>query len=247
MKELRAGFFAGEFGWELMRWQANIGYIANDYDKVIIGCEMSHRFLYKDFATEFVDFPLEIKSRNMWYTNGRVYPMSNDNCIIPSRKICLSEYQKFIKYGNRKKELGYDILIHARYSKNMNTGYRNWCRENWVSLVELLKNYNMASIGTREDALWIPGTIDNRDVQLSKLADTMASSKMIIGPSSGPMHLASLCGLKHIVWSDKKTVGIMNNEKRYKDIWNPFGTECKFIPTWQPGISQVEREVIKWL
>lgn len=235
MKTLRAGFFAGEFGWALMRWQGVLRHKAKKYDKVVVGCEKQYRFLYEDFATDFIDFPHKAKSRNMWYTNGKAYPMENAN-IVPSRTTCSNEaQQEFVKWGSFSKGYAFDILIHDRKTENMNTGYRNWHTTSWNNLVERYEGYTIASLGSTGGSGYVKGTVDIRGIELSKLVDIMASSKIIVGPSSGPMHLASLCGLKHIVWSDTNTIGVMDNKKRYTETWNPFKTECKFIPSWQPS------------
>jgi hypothetical protein len=250
MKTLRAGHFAGEFGWQLMCWQGIAREVASkgNYDNVVVGCEPQYQFLYEDFATDFIDFPYEVNTRNMWMTNDQVYPMSKAN-IAPSRKVCVDKTikQNFIKLGKHNDSYTFDILIHARSTKNMNTGYRNWPLSLWTSLSEKYKGLSIASIGTIEGAMCVPGTIDIRDLELKQLADVMASSNMLVSPSSGPAHFASLCGLRHIVWSSSKTVGIMDNKKRYKEIWNPFKTECKFISRWQPTVTQACIGIDGWL
>ena len=94
MKTLTIGYFAGEFGWHLMRWQGIVRHHVqcNKYDKIIIGCEPQYRFLYEDYATDFVNYPEEIKERNMWYANGitiSLLPEKNGISIEPNRKICM--------------------------------------------------------------------------------------------------------------------------------------------------------------
>lgn len=248
MKTLRAGYYAGEFGHHLLRWQAIIRHKAQGYEKVIIGCEPQYRFLYEDFATEFVNFPYHVNSRNMWMTNGMVYPMLGAD-IQPSRKICMDMaiHQDFIRWGKTKPNYKFDILIHARSTDNLATGYRNWSCTRWKDLAHLYREFTVACIGSENGSLYIPSTVDARGLKLSQLADIMASSSMLLSPSSGPAHFASLCGLKHIVWSDSNRVGIMDNEKRYKDTWSPFKTECEYIPTWQPTVEMVCKKVEKWL
>ena len=68
------------------------------------------------------------------------------------------------------------------------------------------------------------------------VVDYMASADLIIGPSSGPIHLASLCGLKHLAW------GVENNINRYKYDWNPHNTEMEYIVSenWDPSIKDVK-------
>jgi hypothetical protein len=49
----------------------------------------------------------------------------------------------------------------------------------------------------------------------------LANADIVIGPSSGPMHLASLCGAPHVTWTDKAST-----KRRYLGGWNPHKTPC---------------------
>ncbi len=238
MKTLYAGFFAGEFGWQLMRWQGHLRYLSNEY-KIVVGCEKQYRFLYEDFASGFIDFKEEIHSRNMWLCNQIIYPIEKENCIVPSREICMNPdlKQEFIKFGNSLGgEYGFErvVLIHARESDNLNTSYRNY--KQWESVVNWVRGENIpvASIGTRKESRYIEGTADFRDLSLETIASIMAFSKLLISPSSGPAHFASLCGCPHLVWSGDEGDSIMSNKERYAKTWNPLNTENHFIEGWQP-------------
>ena len=235
--DLVAGFFIGEFGHELMCWQGILRHMARGYDRVVVGCEEGHEYLYKDFADEFIYPDVEVEHRNMWMCNGTTYPMRGAN-FIPRREICLNKHhQDFIKYGNSGGN-GYDLLIHARGTDNFNTEYRNWPENKWTDLVDRL-DVGVACIGAM-DSMQIEGADDLRGLQLDRLMDVMASSKLYASPSSGPAHLASLCGLKHVVWSGKQDRGLYSNEQRYKTLWNPDKTESVYIPSWQPTVDDVE-------
>lgn len=243
MKTLIAGYFAGEFGWQLMSWQAKIRYLSKQFDNVIIGCEPQYRYLYQDFCFEFIDFEEKILSRNMWMCNNRTTKIdqkildiyNTQNYICPDKEFCTNDINKsaFIKYGS-KIDQQYDVLIHARSTDNLGTAYRNYQIYNWDNVVSLLGDIKIASIGSIKESYHIKNTEDLRGVPLDELCDIMASSKVLLSPSSGTAHLAALCGLRHIVWSDLKTIGIMNNKERYLDKWNPFKTECDFIPFQYP-------------
>ena len=69
----------------------------------------------------------------------------------------------------------------------------------------------------------------------------MNKSKLIVGPSSGPMHMASLCGLKHLVWSTEY------NRVRYERDWNPFKTEVIFHSDggWNPNPETIKEIITK--
>ena len=251
MSKLYAGYFVGEFGWEVMKWQAHIRHLAKSYDKIIVGCEIGHDFLYSDFATETYLFePLADVKRNMWMVNGNVIKLKETlDSVYPSKNICLEKNlkQDFIKYGKFDVRHQYDILIHARDTNNLNTGYRNWPERNWLDVVFAYPTLRIASIGSKQCAKHITGTTDLRDIDLSILADVMVSSEVLLSPSSGPAHFASLCGLKHIVWAADNDRTIHRNEERYKTTWNPLGTEVNFIDGWQPESKNVIKRCDNWL
>jgi len=76
--------------------------------------------------------------------------------------------------------------------------------------------------------------IDFRDKPLKVVCDFLRSAKMIIGTSSGPMHLAALCQCPQLVFSTKK------NFARYEKYWNPFHTPILFPKGgWQPSLKEV--------
>ena len=256
VNKLIAGYHAGEFGHILMRWQGILRHMAPNYDSVVIGCEKSMKFLFEDFANEFMffeDLNIKIHSRNMWMCNQTVYQMphhKDENYFKPCKEICLSNgnyHQNFIKWGKKTGRNHYDLLIHARSTTNFETGYRNWPYESWQLLLDEYQGLKIASVGSKDGAWWIPGTKDLRGIPLKQLSNIMASSDLFASPSSGPGHFASLCGCKHLIWSDKKDRGLYDNEVRYKEDWNPFETECFFIPNWQPTVRQVIKEMDKCL
>ena len=86
---------------------------------------------------------------------------------------------------------------------------------------------------------------------MEDLCDVLRSSEVCIGVSSGPMHLASLCLCKHVVWTDLKHQKAINgtNKDRYKTIWNPFQTKVKVIDKygWLPPVDEIYKAVRKML
>jgi ADP-heptose:LPS heptosyltransferase len=107
----------------------------------------------------------------------------------------------------------------------------------------------MASIGTQ--AYYPKITADLRNIPLNETADLLAGAKLAIGPSSGPMHLASLCGTRHIVWTDDKfwSAAKMNNRTRYESMWNPLKTPCTVVDQygWDPPVAVITSLVLKGL
>lgn len=261
-KVLLAGPWVGEFGWELFCWQAHVRRLAQDYKETHVISRPGHGILYADFATKFYEF--DPKS---WMTNMNLCDnmQASPNDLISS--IEYDEYlsghyfmdisydgknyrdnkghfnaQVFHKYtGDEQLFDGtvkpYDLLLHPR---NKPTGAdRNWDHRRWQQLVNELKgDYTMAVIGN-EQAFRIDGADDLRGISLHSLVKHINACGMVVGPSSGPMHLASLCGKRHLVWTPEF------NRIRYETWWNPFNTEAILFTDggWHPEVIMIKNKI----
>ena len=258
-KTLFAGPFVGELGWELFGWQSYLRKLAEGFDNVIISSRPDREYLYSDFCTRFV--PNVPMSENCagWTCFGYSYRgglhekynpdyfLYFDKDEVGSRFIKGKE-QKFFKYGNKLPERKYDLAIHARNITDRQ-GFgnkRNWDIKRWESLIKDIneKGYKIASIGTKKHAAHIKGTSDCRNLNLEDLADVLSNSIMIIGPSSGPMHFATLCGCPQLVWTSNKAGIGKGNLEKYKKNWNPFNTKTRvyFEEGWHPSHKSILRE-----
>jgi ADP-heptose:LPS heptosyltransferase len=274
VKTLIALPWVGEFGWELFSWQAVLrkAKIDGGFDKVICWTRPGREALYSDFAEVRLydpkanasgyylhDEDAEKKKKNQERVDSEIEKLvaefTNDtDCSFISPGLCSDgvpycdrpHIQKFITFGKKCDDKSYDVLIHGR-----NREYRddeNWSSDNWKALVSLLKKdkLSVATVGCKKDGLGIDGVDDLRGIPLSELVDYMASSKLIIGPSSGPMHLASLCRCPHLVWS-----GSEPNRERYETKWNPHNTDAYYLGEdtggWHPDMYEVYKEIIRVL
>jgi len=240
-KILLAGPWIGELGWELFCWQAYIRKIASDYSKTIVFCRKGHQFLYSDFTDSFETFEVPGHlSAAMWMCEGmdvdtllksvkqpytQHFPPTNigfgfDPATGKMNSIPGSGYfqQKFIKYRSDSIHEKFDLIIHPR-NKRVG-GERNWDQKNWQELVDALKDqYSIAAIGNNE-SFKLAGVTDFRNIPIADTVALMNRCRLVVGQSSGPMHLAALSGAKHLVWAEK------TNEERYKNFWNPLKTTC---------------------
>lgn len=266
-KILLAGPWVGEFGWELFCWQGYVRNLSKNYDKTIVIGRPTNEFLYSDFADEYIKFDPESFKTDAWRCHGAKsakhiidntthtdYLSGNfdigmrytQNGVVDTKNLFFSE-QTFINYQSDKEipepfnKDGYDIIFHCR---NKTTGpERNWSYEQWVELKKHIgENKKIACIGNNE-AFHIPNTDDLRNIDLDVLVSVMNKSKLILGPSSGPIHLASLCGLKHLVWSTEY------NRVRYEKDWNPLKTTVIFYSDggWKPRpikIAEIVDELV---
>lgn len=244
------GPWVGEFGWELMTWQAWCRQQAKRFKKVYACSFPDMAYLYEDFAT-FV--PHNYEKRYLDWTKVEQmeikYEMPED---VTQQFIPFKEYrpdnQEFRRLGwswmpgNFRKN---DILIHAR---GINKGGKNYPVERWEKLVELLKEKIgdegiIGSVGSEQDLL-IKGTEDFRGLPLVELCLYLSQARMVIGQSSGVMHLASLCMAPHIVWADSRTYFGETLDKRYAQTWNPFKTPVHYIydDEWNPDPQWVVQQ-----
>lgn len=260
MTDLFVEPFLGEFGWELFGWQSVLRAMSKKH-RIYLSCLPGHQYLYQDFATDITTFDPGPREPNCHKVAGgkefkrfrRVVPQ-NDNWLTVENvykngwKSLFdgSLEHEFIELGTRPHAYYGDptILIHARATQNLNTGFRNWPAGNWLGLVDsLTKTWSIASIGTKDGAYHVPGTYDFRGSSLCDLCDRMTESPLVIGPTSGPMHLAALCGAPHLVWTGHK-----RSLERYQTQWNPFDTECMIYydkfqwdrgEKWQPTVDEI--------
>lgn len=143
--------------------------------------------------------------------------------------------QSFIRFGNAAAAAKtYPLVVHARDRHDAGPrGGDNYDRDRWDELLHLLVVRGVvphvgqvAAIGSTTAAFAPRGTVDLRGLPMQQLVDTLAAARLVLGPSSGPMHLASLCGTPHFVWATdchQPVIG-RGNYARYVSYWNPFGT-----------------------
>lgn len=260
--------WVGELGWEILHWQSYLRKVTagHKFDRVICYIQPGNELMYRDFATEF-RYLERANNTEGWKSNhGHYIPtfipselseFKNDQltvCCPDKRNMNMPISEKsFIKFGHKNAKVSYDVLMHARWSNKCGSHNRDWPMDKWSELMQHMNGLRVASIGIKGFAKKIPDTKDLRDISLDELADTMASSAMVIGPSSGPMHFASLCGCTHIVWTDDKVWGgvggpIRTNKYRYEVAWNPLKTKCIVLDTcnWNPkphNVAAIVKEV----
>jgi len=258
-KILLAGPWVGELGWELFCWQGHIRWLSKKYDKVIVLCRKGHEFLYSDFTDHFVTFQVAPQlSADMWMCEGididmlvgsvkdqytevllpfniGVYLDGTGN--ITTRPGEAYHRQRFIRYKSDTLDKRYDLIFHPRNKRVGDS--RNWDRSNWQSLVDLLKDqYSIAVIGNNE-SFQLDGVADHRNISIEDSVALMNRCRLVVGQSSGPMHLAALAGAKHLVWSHEK------NRARFKTIWNPLTTPCIFYgeKDFNPAVDDISIQV----
>jgi hypothetical protein len=259
-----AGPWVGEFGWELMCYQGYLRYLAknNKHLKsfIVLG-RTGHKILYQDFCTEYYDYDPDSSHctgalcQNWKYDNFHEEVAKRSTS---SKYLWLPTSTFFINYHlDGPKKIGFmkdfkekqifktyedrtvsnSILIHARYTNKYGSADRNWAKENWNKIVEYLINaeYEVIAIGKEGHAYSPNLAINKLNISLEQTINIMNQAKIIVGTSSGPMHLATLCELPQAIISPEF------NRIRYEKDWNPFNTKVELIPNeqWNPSVKEV--------
>jgi hypothetical protein len=239
---LFAGPWIGEFGWELMNWQPFLRWLAPQYKKVIVCIREGNEALYADFAHEFRYHNVQGDSNCNYMRH-----IHNPEELKRAESLCEPNWdflrpvgwqpntRKIFKpFGTFQKDTATDILFHPR-GRTFGSD-RNWSSEKWERLLEGISNISgqkiqLGCIGLTNATLDISGDfLDYRDVPLEQTLNLMASTRLVIGPSSGPMHLASLCKTPHLVWTDQeKYARGYKNRYKYESWWNPFHTKAVVV------------------
>ena len=196
----------GEFGWEVATWVPWCRKQAAGYEQVVVTSFEGMGPLYADFATEF-----------------KTHGQPHRGLDYPKRYRADGEY---VRYG--KKPSGYfDCLIHGRGIARKNSiNYRRW--DEFLKLKQKSLPLSCACVGSKED-LRVGDLFDMRGIELQKLMDQISAAKVVVGVSSGLMHLAAFCGTNIVVWGDRRTYFGETLEHRYKVTWNPFNVRVGWI------------------
>lgn len=242
-----AGPWYGEFGWETMIWQSYLRKLSREYDKMIISTFPGMEPLYVDFHCEVVFLPHQHPDRALEWRDTSLIETGFDatEYTVPVEYIKpIKQFKvegEFVVYGTPI-ETDLEVLFHARDIQK--ASFKNYAHEKWDELGASFPK--AASVGSLDD-YHVSGTIDKRGIPLQELMDLMASSQVIVGQSSGVMHLATLCGLKQVVWGDNKTYFSETLERRYKEIWNPLGTPVAWIETeaWDPDPNEILKGMLQ--
>jgi len=191
MKTLVAGPWIGEFGWELMCWQAHLRRISKDYEKTIVYSRKGHDVLYNDFA-EFREFDPVAWNVNGWRNDGSApftkpegeynYIDGRFNIGFNYRGEVFNDGSDFFKqdFYPMGVTLGvgnfYDILLHIRTKDKE----RDWDFGQWRELAKQLiaDGLKIACVGHPDFSKCIDGVDDKRGLPLIDLA------KAIVGQNS---------------------------------------------------------------
>ena len=242
------GPWVGEFGHEVAWWQGWCRREAKKFKHVIVSSYPGSMDMYEDFANELR--PHELKGEPMCgfannLTGNFEYPIVEKVFAPPDKRFVKKEDQDFVKFGSDNPYNDYDIIIHWCEHKRKNF-------KDWQPIIKKYKGLKIASIGLTgkyADGV-VEGSDDLRDLPLKELSRHLAGAKAVIGPSSGAMHFASICGANMVVWGDKRTYTWRQNIRdRYEDIINPFDNKVIVLDDWEwkPPVEEIINAIAKYI
>lgn len=259
---LVAGPFLGEFGWELMQWQGYVRQLAKFYHETIVFGRASSRYFYQDFASNY-----HIVECTSWDTsNYELYGFNynewalkfphSDLLVADNRCLQLRSNfdQAFIPFGLYNQANAYDVVLHARnipqLAGNPGKYLRNWSNDSWDKLCHGLNGLRIAAVGIPELSYCPENVRDLRGIPTEDLCSVLASSRLCVGPSSGVMHLATLCRTPQLIWTSiDYTAGFGGSAYRYARSWNPFATPVRVLTEmgFEPTVEYIEVELKNFL
>jgi hypothetical protein len=258
---LFAGPWVGEFGWELCWWNPMVRSMAENFEHVIVAAPESSRYLY-EFATEFIP----LKTEGWRFAEGKLLTKVPRVCngsktLGPTalwEELGLQECDALRtgeatltpkKWRVMAPSVPFppvaDVLCAFRPEKRIEDRVvpgKDYSIEKCAEVVELLlrEGLQVACYGGR-DNYFFEGTIDLRGLPLDVQCAALSAAKCAVGPSSAPLHLASLSQCPHVTWSRiSEDVAI-----RYEMHWNPFQTPACFITAPDPSPREVVEEVMR--
>lgn len=245
MTTLYAGPWIGEFGWELCWWNPLVRYAATRHDRTVIAARETSRYLY-EFADEFIPVQADATEFCGGKLLSQLPDVECDEVLSPGKAFANRKLDKLAwrKLGSPETRVA-DVICAFRPPKVMGGRVHPgkdypeaMCDELVADLMS--GGLTVACCGWKENYC-PPGAIDMRGTTLGEQCDAIASALCAVGPSSGTIHLASLCGCPHVTWYTPKTHPHLNT--RYKVQWNPFDTPVTFVDGHPPSPSAIAAAV----
>jgi hypothetical protein len=235
-RNLFAGPFSGEFGYELMQWQGFVRALRPRYQQVHVLTYPGRDYLYEGCRVHYHD--ISLNGAGYWY--GRLSPMEaramadakaaeiglTDYDIFDASRLCTQHHKKIFwrqdfRLLNEPPVEGriYDVAFHFRaVQKEGPDRAKNYdpARADELAALCRAKGLSVICVGHPDFSYCAKGCEDMRRVDLRESVAAICSARAVAGENSGAMHLANLCGKPTILWA--------NDQWRidYSLRWNPF-------------------------
>ena len=251
-RRLVAGPYLGEFGWELCCWNPRLRALARDYDEVVVLAPARSRPLY-EFATRFV--PVNARPGSSDYMSGElegalpsvsgrgwsVRPAPSTvaeelraltDPAVASAVAAAKAWRRFA-WESLPASPPLEVCLALRGPKAL--GGKLYTRKAWAPIhadafgaMLLERGLRVAVVGG-PDNRGLPGALDLRGAPLEQQIAALANAGVTVGPSSGPMHLAQLCGSAVVTWYDASPDQRRLSRLRYESAWNPWRARLEYL------------------
>ena len=259
-RNLFAGPYAGEFGYELMQWQAIVRARRPHYEQVHVFTYPGRDYLYEGCQIHHHD--IDLKVAGYWY--GFLKPHDamrmahvkaaeiglKDYDVLYCPMLC-TQYHKTILGGQNFRLFEepplsakpYDVAFHFRaVKKDGHDPFKNYSPALCDELAEKCqaRGLSVACIGHPAYAYCPPGCADHRNVDLRQTVAAICSARVVAGENSGPMHLANICGKPTILWAQDQW------RIDFSLRWNPFRVPIYIAAndTCQPAPERVCQAIV---
>ncbi|HVP11348.1 MAG TPA: hypothetical protein VMV94_09215 [Phycisphaerae bacterium] len=256
--------YVGEFGWELMNWQARVRWVVSHdhYQRVIVGAEADRRTLYAQPNTAgrvvFCPIPpLKVPGHgnedHRLDDRGRPVPPGDLRRIVESQMGETCGRLGIRLDGVSVLAPDYNSTIWPTEPPHQDFVSFRIRQPVAVDIVLVPRLRRLACERNQPESWWneLAGRLRDRGLSVEtyqpRLDDAirqLSRARLAIGASTGGLHLASLCECPHYVWGSGAEarwtrLGITNRQ-RYETIWNPLGTPCRYDECgWRPPMAHV--------
>ncbi|MHA2279411.1 MAG: glycosyltransferase family 9 protein [Promethearchaeota archaeon] len=242
-KALYIPCYPGELGWELINYVPYVNSIFHNgmYAEVHAVPRIGREALYP-MATHF--HPIDLPTKKSMGNSGLRPPKNGivkglrkrfstvDCVVLPTGGCRYVKPRRFLVYKadeaslQKWRHIPVNSIVCSVRGRDFGV-HKNWPGDNWRKLCEHIidRGFRPVIVGMKElvDFQLPEGCIDVRDrTTMADLIAIMQKSRFVIGQSSGPMHLASLCQVPHAVWGSPRL------HDRYAKSWNPHKTMMEY-------------------
>jgi ADP-heptose:LPS heptosyltransferase len=267
---LVAGPWLSELGWELLVWQAAVRYrrITHRYEKVYVITFKNREVLYEGCET----YAHDEKLINADFGIGKVSREAIDKLVRGcvkhfgiTKPFDLFTPNQYLSFGLKLKrqfrndltfrkfyfpaadEKRFDIAFHFRaFERPGDEKPKSFPQQKADRLVRLCRAKNLAvcCIGAPGYSYVAEGAENRQSSNLATTISYICASRVVVGGSSAPMHLASLCGTPIVVW-----IGSPPGPDRYFTFGNPFRSEVFLVPeqSFNPSVEAIFESVMRAL
>lgn len=226
----------GEFGYELMQWQAFVRARRASYREIHVLTYPGRDYLYEGCKVHYHN--IDLKNAGYWY--GRLGPVEMHRMadakateiglkgydIFNPSQLCTTYHKRIFwkqdfrlleepPLDGRVRDVAFHFRAMEKAGPDRSKNYNQKRAEELVGLCQQ-QGLSVICIGHPDYAICPPGCEDLRRVDLRESVAAICSARLVAGENSGAMHLANLCGRPTLLWAEDQW------RIDFSLRWNPF-------------------------